>query len=223
MDISLINPTIRRDKRTKNAKIIIKDNSSVVISVPVYFSDIDCKKLFNSNIGFITNTLQKFDNQKKEQDSEIAKLESKILFFGDLLNLERGRSCELKNRTLVYDSDIALSDFLKCELRGYVYKKVDEYSKKMGAREQSINFKKLKSIWGSRSANNSLSFNYKLIFAPKSAIDYVVVHELAHIFHMNHSKSFWKLVSKHNNDKEESKLWFKNNRKKIEYCSQFIL
>ncbi len=58
----------------------------------------------------------------------------------------------------------------------------------------SVKINSAKTRWGSCSGKNSLNFSWKLIIADERAIDYVVVHELAHTIEHNHSKQFWKIV-----------------------------
>jgi predicted metal-dependent hydrolase len=60
---------------------------------------------------------------------------------------------------------------------------------------QQVRLKYNKSNWGSCSTNKALNFSVRLFFAPDDVIDYVVVHELAHLVEMNHSDRFWKIVS----------------------------
>jgi predicted metal-dependent hydrolase len=59
-----------------------------------------------------------------------------------------------------------------------------------------ISFRKADKRWGSCSSTNRITFNYHLVKLPVSLIEYVVVHELAHIHHKNHSPEFWSLVGK---------------------------
>ena len=73
--------------------------------------------------------------------------------------------------------------------------RVTYYHPLTGGNYTSITVRNQKSRWGSCSSRGTLSFNYRLIFAPPVILDYVVVHELCHLTHMNHSKDFWNMVA----------------------------
>ena len=59
------------------------------------------------------------------------------------------------------------------------------------------------------------AFNYRLLYAPPKVLDYVVVHELCHITHMNHSKDFWNMVASIMPDYKEAKQWLKEHGKEL--------
>jgi len=86
-------------------------------------------------------------------------------------------------------------------------KKITPLSKKwakvMEVEPENISFRYSKTRWGSCSSTNRISFNYHLIKLPSSLIEYVVIHELAHITYKNHSKKFWELIYKYLNDYKE--------------------
>ena len=73
-------------------------------------------------------------------------------------------------------------------------KKVDEFAKRMSVRPASVKISNARTRWGSCSAARNVSFAWRLIMASDDVINYVVVHELAHIYEMNHSKRFWVIV-----------------------------
>ena len=61
---------------------------------------------------------------------------------------------------------------------------------------KKVRIKELKYAWGSCSSNKNISINLKLAIKEEKAVEYVVLHEMCHLIHMNHSKSFWNLVEK---------------------------
>lgn len=80
-----------------------------------------------------------------------------------------------------------------------------------GIRYCSVRLSDARKRWGSCSSRGSLNFSWRLVMAPIDVIDYVVVHELVHIEHMNHSKAFWAKVGEIMPDYEAKKKWLKDN------------
>ena len=89
--------------------------------------------------------------------------------------------------------------------------RVAHYLPLTGGRYRSITVRDQKSRWGSCSSRGTLSFNYRLIFAPAVILDYVVVHELCHLTFMNHSKDFWNKVASVMPEYKEYKRWLKDH------------
>ncbi|MGM0472377.1 MAG: M48 family metallopeptidase [Bacillota bacterium] len=75
-----------------------------------------------------------------------------------------------------------------------IRERVKKYQERIGESPNSIQIKQQKKRWGSCSAKRNLNFNWRLIMAPMSVIDYLVVHELVHLKYPNHSHDFWQLV-----------------------------
>ena len=87
-----------------------------------------------------------------------------------------------------------MDNFYKNEIQKYIPNLVDEYSKKMNLFPTKISYRKNKRTWGSCNYKNELNFNILLMRYPLYIMEYIVIHELAHIKHKNHSKKFWDLV-----------------------------
>ena len=90
--------------------------------------------------------------------------------------------------------------------------KVQRYSKVVRVSPPScVGIKTFSGRWGSCSTKRNMEFNWKIIIAPNYIVDYVVVHELCHLHHHNHSPEFWKCVERVCTNYQECKDWLKSN------------
>lgn len=89
--------------------------------------------------------------------------------------------------------------------------RVAYYHSLTGGHYSRITVRDQKTRWGSCSSSGTLSFNYRLIFAPDIILDYVVVHELCHLTHMNHSRDFWDMVGSILPDYREYRKWLREH------------
>ena len=85
------------------------------------------------------------------------------------------------------------------------------HSKNIGVEFQNIKVTELKYRWGSCTPKNNLNFNWRLIKAPLQVIEYVIVHELAHLKEPNHTPRFWSIVKTQIPKYNEAKTWLKEN------------
>ncbi len=97
----------------------------------------------------------------------------------------------------------------------YIPKRVAYYAGIMDVSYSKISIRDAKTRWGSCSSSGNLSFSWRLMLAPFSVLDYVVVHELCHRVHMNHSKEFWHLVEHYIPDYKIKRKWLKENGKHL--------
>ncbi len=100
-------------------------------------------------------------------------------------------------RTEVAHPEMAkpIRDFYRHQGRSFIETQTQNFAKKMQLFPKDLSFRSQKTRWGSCSTSGHVSFNWRLIIAPKEVIEYVIVHELAHLKHHNHSKNFWNLVA----------------------------
>ena len=93
--------------------------------------------------------------------------------------------------------------------------RTEELAKQMRVQPYGITVKNYKSKWGSCTANNKISYNWRIIMAPDCIIDYLIVHELSHIIEPNHSKNFWYHVGNYCEDFKKKRKWLRENGHKL--------
>lgn len=95
--------------------------------------------------------------------------------------------------------------------REYFPKRVSYFQSLTGGEYHRITIRDQKTRWGSCSARGTLSFNWRLMLAPPAVLDYVVVHELCHLTHMDHSSAFWQAVADVCPDYRTHRKWLKDH------------
>lgn len=88
----------------------------------------------------------------------------------------------------------ALQKFYISQTKKIIKKRITHFEKVIGVKAKSVTIVDSPKTWGTCDSKKQLTFNYKLSMAPIEVIDYVIIHELCHIFHMNHDRSFWRKV-----------------------------
>ena len=83
----------------------------------------------------------------------------------------------------------------------------------------AVQFRKTKSKWGHCTSKGEIQLNWLLIMAPPDVMDYVMIHELCHLTHMNHSKAYWQLVAQFCPNYQQHKQWLNQHGHKISIIS----
>ena len=129
------------------------------------------------------------------------------LYDGDFIRLDK------ENKILFAPekkTKVRLVAWLKENARRILTLQSQRYAAEMGLQFQGIEISSAKTRWGTCSSAGKIRYTYRLLFAPREVIDYVVVHELAHLKHMNHGKGFWSLVERYIPDYKKRRKWLKD-------------
>lgn len=105
-----------------------------------------------------------------------------------------------------------LRQFYKRESIAHLTERVRFLSKEMGLIPAKLSFREPKGRWGSCSSKGSINLNWRLILFKPDVVDYVIIHELCHLQHLNHSSAFWSLVEKHCSNYKDSEKELKHNQ-----------
>jgi len=105
-----------------------------------------------------------------------------------------------------------LSDWYKQRAAAYLPQRLALISAQVSLYPQQLQIKQYKARWGSCNTKGVISLNSLLMMTPEFVIDYVIIHELCHLQHMNHSVQFWRLVATHCPPFKQAKAWLKENK-----------
>ena len=194
-------------KKIKNFIIRIYPDLRIAVSVPLHASNKDIENFIQSKKEWIETTLEKIKVAKKNKNTL---KESSIKILGKEIDkkiiesdLERIR---LTNTSIyIYSKEIdntqidkKLLEWKIEKLKAILDEYLNKYTKLLNINIDYYQIKKLSSAWGIyHKKENYISFNSDLIEKDIECIEYVVLHELCHIFYMNHQKDFWALVKKY--------------------------
>ena len=170
----IVTVKLENKKNIKHCYLRILKADLIQIRANKYFTIFDAKDLINRKKEWIETSIQKIA-EKTINDDE-------FLLLGETKKYE---DYNIKN----------IDKFYRAEIEKILPQKVDEYSKKMNLFPTSISYRKNKRTWGSCNYKNGLNFNILLMKFPIEVMEYVIIHELSHIKHKNHSKDFWNLVA----------------------------
>ena len=147
-------------------------------------------------------------------------------YLGDTLTLtvvredrKSGRIKRVMNRlimTVPYEADVSfrarlLDKWFRKEALAVLTEKAEEYAKFYGVSFTKIYIKDQKSCWGSCSSKGNINFNWRILLAPETVCDYIVIHEICHRLEMNHSKRFYTAVYKFCPDYDRCNAWLKSH------------
>ena len=105
----------------------------------------------------------------------------------------------------------ALVKWLKDNAKRILTEVTARTAERMGVTYRSVVITSAKTRWGSCTGDNAIRYTFRLIYAPKEVLEYVVVHELAHVLQKNHSKAFWAVVEKYCPAWKSQRKWLKDN------------
>jgi predicted metal-dependent hydrolase len=189
---------LRVSLRTKRISIRISANKGVELVVPKKFNYERAHDFLISKQYWIKRQLSKHVPSQSISSNDIpifGKMYQIVLVKDALIpvSLEEESILVLENQAPIVMMDLKF--FLRSKLKEEVITYADKISQLLKVKYQKISIKDTSSRWGSCSIRGNLTFAWRLVFAPKFVMEYVVIHELCHLIEMNHSKRFWKLVS----------------------------
>ena len=218
---SFMIPTrIIRSKR-KTLSLTIDENAELVIRAPLRLSIKKIQDFINEKESWINRKQAIIQNQIKDVTSN----QNKLLYLGSLfpinINPSATKDLMFTGEEFIANSiepnplSLSIKKWYKKKFREIAIPRVTYFAEQHNLMVNQIRIKNQKTMWGSCSSKNNINLNYLLLMAPMKVIDYVIIHELVHTIHRNHSIEFWSSVESIMPDYKEHKLWLKANGYKL--------
>ena len=213
---------IKVTKRIKTISIRIYKNK-ILVNTPNFVKEDYILSLLERKKEWISNIILKNSKQYK---NNFVNREAFYLGKKYKINIKKG----LSNGVILKDDNLeilykrkninvkkTLEHWYKLRCHLLLEERLKYYSKKINLKYNGFSVRSFKRRLGSCDNKKHISFNWKIVLMPKQVIDYVVIHELCHIIHFNHSKLFWEEVSNFCPEYKSCKSWLKDNFGILDY------
>lgn len=215
---------VRRTGRKKTISIAVQDGM-VVILAPKHVPSREIKDLIARKASWLRKTLLTHIDRQKAQERRFVDGET-FAYLGKEYRLRvlagldpnprlRGDRIEihaplgLPPERLSRSVRAAFLRWYKERAEAVTTARTSHYAGLMAVRPQRIMLRDYKSMWGKCTAAGAITYNWKLVMAPTEIVDYIVVHELAHLHHLDHSPRFWSQVEAILPDYRARRDWLK--------------
>lgn len=197
--------TIRRSARASQVRLRVAPDGTLRASLPLYAPTFLVKRLIRSSRSELRELLHQSHPHTTYTDGmQIGKSHYLTVRPGQKLTASRRGQhiiINLPDGATLADAPVvrvvrdAVIAALRVEAKSYLPKRLSFLAQKYGFHYEKVRFSHASGRWGSCSSKGTISLNIALMKLPFELIDYVIIHELAHTRHMNHSPEFWQLVS----------------------------
>ena len=224
---SYIKYNVLRNKRLKNTYIHVT-RDGVIVKTPLDTTMSEIEEMLRKKLSWVS---KKLDELKSITIDENIQIGSRLYYLGksyyvNLINDEQVNEIEVNFTHSKFNIIVPLNftqrslhlsidEFYKNKAIKKINTLIKKWSKEMALFPDYVGYRKSNNRWGSCSSTNRITINYELMKLSTSLIEYVVVHELAHIKHKNHSKEFWILVKKNLSDYKLKEVKIKKFEKLI--------
>lgn len=218
---------IRRSAKRKNVTITVERDRSVVVHAPVGTPEDKVRKLVDGKRQWLfekLNDAQKYQPLLHAPGKELVSGES-ALYLGRAYCIElvdstndrvRFSSKFLIPRSHASERKRVMREWYVERAKEKILPRVEMHAKNLGVTYEQAKIINSRFRWGSCTPGNNLNFNWRLIKAPMFTIDYVIVHELAHLIEANHTPRFWNVVSAQLPAMDRARDWLREHGQSLE-------
>ena len=219
--------TVQRSAKRRKLTITVERDRSVVVHAPETTSEEKIRQVVDSKRQWIYEKIshpQKYHDLPHAPGKELVNGES-ALYLGRHYRIEivkTGLSEIQFTQRFLIPSELgekkveALQEWYINKAHEKIIPRVRRHARGLGVDFAEVKIVNNRYRWGSCTVNNNVTFNWRLIKAPMFVIDYVIVHELAHLIEANHTPKLWNIIRAQSPTMEKAKAWLKENGQLLE-------
>lgn len=215
--IRISNFPIRLVKNQRARHILLKQNvkGEIILTYPRFCSKIMAISFAKTQLPWIRTHVQYAPKEIIFHPGD------KVMLMGKNYTIQSGSRGCVQGDILYVSGSSEFCHRRVCSqaqkmLLPYIQQQVKEFGDQLGVKAARITLRNTSSRWGSCSSRKTLSFCWKIAFAPLSVVDYLIAHEVAHLKEMNHSAKFWAVVDSLTTKRKNAENWLKTNGRKLQ-------
>lgn len=217
-------------KNRSSFQIFIDSYGKVEIHAPKKTPDEKVLELLEHNWGPILEKIKEMKASLEGQQKKVYENDETFLYLGKSYPIVITHNQNIEKDIVIFEGEKlqltvkqmddgkikqALQHFYHQQCKSLVEASISNYQSYFKSKPRSIRISDSKTTWGTCDSNKKLTFNWKLAMAPIEVIDYVVVHEMCHMVHLNHDRSFWRLVGSIMPNYKEKEQWLARSNWKM--------
>jgi predicted metal-dependent hydrolase len=214
---------VRSKKRKKTISLQVRANGTAVVYAPHRTPIPEIDKFVKEKERWLWRKIRENGERQKEINAKKYVTGEIFFFLGEpypLIIEVATDGCDklafLRGQFVLASDKVSQGrelfiDWYRKSAQRYFGGRVDHFSQALKLIPRGIRISNARCRWGSCSQDKHLYFSWRLLMAPCSVIDYLVVHELAHMQERNHSERFWGLVGNIITDYKKQRIWLKDN------------
>lgn len=197
----------KKNPRSKRITLKVKTDGTVIVTLPQSVAYKIAEPILHQNIAWVKQQIEKAKAKQQttllsyNSSFQIRKKSLQILPHNqeqlivsnqqDKVEVLVPRTWDMSRKEVQEQLQYIITETLRYEAKNYLPERTQELANKKGVLINQIRVKKVKTRWGSCSSKSNINLSLYLMLLPDDLIDYVILHELAHIKHQNHSAAFW--------------------------------
>jgi len=194
------NVTLSKNRRSKNIKLSVKPDKSVLVSYPFYVSSKEVLAFVAKHTEWIINQQHKMEQRKTriETRDELLTWTHRITFLQGESNrvMKRGEQVQVIVQDFESESSKAfieniVAEIYRVEAKMHLPRRLSVLAESHGFKFNKVTIRDNRRNWGSCSSQNNISLNLQMMKLPEELIDYILLHELVHTEIKNHGPKFW--------------------------------